>query len=606
MSSAHSCIDDGAAFTGRLRPGHRPASLYQVAIRNAHDLNNAEPSPITKVDRWVHAIDDGPLSPVDNRPGRSKTTPRFVNRNLGSEAGTDLLSYIDDGGEIMAQDQKVHAAQATTQRRYSAPPLVRPSLTALRIPKVQPTTPQISKDQSKWTRPRNVSQVHYPEVEKAALQDIRSTIRNIESLAATVVAARAPKSIRSIRTITPPSLPTFIIKASNRDASVVVDGRGAPIRERSSSRRSSGSDRMPNDEAIELPEYPVFANKVRPVPKAAKIKSRKEHQEGNDFGLGDWDAEPKNEGYHGGNDTGQRNQKENKKGKKQQGQANLKQQASKKPASSSWAEKKDNDGDAWGGNFENDDDGLVISPDISPPPSDADVWMSGGLGIPSPPASVTGKESAKKKQSESQKGKGKGTLSAGAKKSTGGGKKEKKGKQGKQSNQNRLDTILEAVENDAKAKTADDSTLWANAGAASMQAGDTYMPWPTISQQQTGMAMQMAPPDVPPQPFAYGYGFPVPVGALPTGIPTPDANASIPNPDAEDQNPSQSNYKAPTVETVSSSPSKGKTTPVQGSQGSPRTPGGRRKNGYDDDEGYTNAVWGGIPVRVAEWRLSKP
>ncbi|KAF2816321.1 uncharacterized protein BDZ99DRAFT_471558 [Mytilinidion resinicola] len=590
MSFIHSCIDDGAAFTGRLRPGQRPASLHQVAIRNAHDRSAAEPSPISKVDNWVHAIDDGPLSPLNDRPHRLKPIPKAANRSRGSEAGTDLLSHIDDGGEIIAQGQKIQATQATAQRRYSAPPLVRSSLTALRVPQVQLIAPQVTKEQSKGTRPRSVSRVHYPEVEKTALQDIRSTIRNIESLAAAVVAPGIPKTIRSIRTITPPSLPTFVIKASNRDASVVVDGRGAPIREQPLSRRSSGSDRM-TDEAIELPEYPVFANKVRPVPKSAKVKSRKEQLEDDDLGSGNWDAEPENEGNPDGDDSGQRNQTKSKKGKKQQGQANQKKQAKTKPASSTWAKKEGNDGHAWGGIFDDDDDGLVISPDISPPPSDADVWMSGGLGIPSPPGLVTGKESAKENPTKKQKGKGKGAPNTGEGKK---GKKGKQGKQGKQSNENKLDTILEAVENDTKDKTADNNALWGNAGVTSMQAGNTYMPWSTVPQQQTGMVMQMAHPDVPPQSFAYGYGFPVPLGSLPTDIPPQDANNSAPNPDADGQKSGQSNYKAPTVETLSSSPSTGK------------TPGGNRNNGYDDDEGYTNAVWGGILVRVAEWKLNKP
>jgi hypothetical protein len=287
-----------------------------------------------------------------------------------------------------------------------------------------------------------------------------------------------------------------------------------------------------------MPEYPVFTNKVYPVPRAAKPNSG-EQKDADDTGLDGWDD--------------------------------------------------------WDGLFEN----LVVSPTVSPTPSNADVWMSGERRAPSPPGSVPGEESRKDKPAENSKGKGKGKPNAKQTENVGQGKKGKKGQQDKKSNEKRLETILEAVENDDKDRSGDNNRRWNNTGAVNMQNGNAAVQWPAYPQQQPGVTFALPAPNIPPPAVQYL--------AAPLQMVTPHQalNMSPPNPGAGPQGPGQSNYKPPTVESVSSSPDKGKKTLIPATEGSPRTPGGR-KNGYDDDEGYTNQVWGGIPVRVAEWKLQLP
>jgi hypothetical protein len=601
----YSCIDDGAAFAARIRLGPCPASasLHRGDISKLHDRNYVDISSTTKIGNWVQEVDaagaDGLPSPVqanDNPSPTSTPTPKdSLKQTPGLEAGSDIFSYIDDGAGFPGPGQKAPAMQASRRRGNSAPPLGQSSHNPIRIPEVETIVPQATKRQSTGARPGNVSNAHYPDVEKAAWQDIRSTLKNMESLAAAIGLPKSAGPVQAIRVIPPPALPTFIIKAKGRNAPVIVDGRGEPIGERppSPSRKASGGHRRAADEGVGMPEYPVFTNKVYPVPRAAKPNSG-EQKDADDTGLDGWDVDMDNkEGP--GQDNNQRNQK---KGKKQQQQENQKKQGNKARKASPKAVdgKKDGDGDDWDGLFEN----LVVSPTVSPTPSNADVWMSGERRAPSPPGSVPGEESRKDKPAENSKGKGKGKPNAKQTENVGQGKKGKKGQQDKESNEKRLETILEAVENDDKDRSGDNNRRWNNTGAVNMQNGNAAVQWPAYPQQQPGVTFALPALNTPPPAVQYL--------AAPLQMVTPHQalNMSPPNPDAGPQGPGQSNYKPPTVESVSSSPDKGKKTLIPATEGSPRTPGGRRKNGYDDDEGYTNQVWGGIPVRVAEWKLQLP
>jgi len=633
MSTIASYIDDGCHFLDRIpsnreqRRRDRASNLHQDALLRAHTSHQVQFNPTVKTSKWVpaanlndtesglgSAIDDGlgppappphipPYTATDKPPVRASTS---VAHKLEWDIASNSLSYIDDGlGFQTSQTSLSRAPQANVEdselpKKAPGPPHRRST-----VPAVNVVVPKPNISLQRVARTRNASKEYSSDVAKVTMEDIRSTIENIKTITSNIMPPRATKR-RPIPISAPPKLPTFVIRNKADTRTVVVDGVEEPIQSHSRQGSLERTKAMP--QAVELPVYPIFVNKVHYTPKARplmaipKPKNPEVHQGELEVIEPDPDPDPEpsevpvpKEGRRQQKKKGQVMMK--KEPRPDQGKKNKKEEKhDPKPPSTLIEPKSEDDIDAW-------DEGIGIDNLVTSPPggsphlSNSGIFMSGGLGFLSPPASVKSEKPAKKNDSGNKRDK-KG-------KEVGGSKEEKDNTQTKgddeEEDEKGDDEGMDKKGNEAAnhntgewgPQTAKAFNVWSDAeqqgqelglgiqGGVSMLYG--YPPFPR--QQQEYMLPEF--PGYPPQGFQYPLSRPV---FHPSMQFLTDTNLQP----AQDS----PNYKPPAVESVPLTP-----TRTNARVALPRTPGGRMANGYDDREGYCNQVWGGIPVRVAEWRL---
>lgn len=637
MSTIASYIDDGCYLLDRIpsnreqRRRDRASNLHQDALLRAHTSHQAQFNPTVETSKWVvaanlidtegglgSAIDDGldpppphvpPCTAADKPPVRAFSIS--VAHKMEWDIASDSLSYIDDGlGFQTSQTALPRAPQASVEDSELPKKAPEPPHRQSTVPAVNIVVPKPNTSLQKVVRAKNVSKGYSSDVAKVTMEDIRSTIENVKAITSNIVPPRAIKR-RPIPISAPPKLPTFIIRNKADTRSVVVDGAEEPIQSHSQQRSLERTNVMP--QAVELPVYPVFVNKVHYTPKVrplmaiSKPRNPEVHQGEPEVIEPEAEAEtepsevlvPK-EGRKQRKEKGQVKMK--KEPQPDQGKKNKKEQKRDPKSPSPLIEPKSENGtDAW-------DEGIGIDNLVTSPPgssprlSNLDIFMSGGLGFLSPPASVKSEKPAEKNNSGKKKGdrKKKGKKAGGSKKGEGDtqtkGDDEEEDKKGDDEGMGEEGNDIEAANHNAGEwgpQTAKAFNAWSGAeqqgqglglgiqGGMSMPYG--YLPFP--QQQQEYMLPRF--PGYPPQGFQHplcGPGFPP---SMPFFA---DTNLQL----AQDS----PDYKPPAVESVPLT-----STRTNAWVALPRTPGGRMANGYDDREGYCNQVWGGIPVRVAEWRL---
>jgi len=635
MSTVASYIDDGCHLLDRIpsnreqRRRDRASNLHQDALLRAHTSHRAQFNPTVKTSKWVpaanlndtasgfgSAIDDGLGAPPPYIPPYTATDKPSVRASSISVAhkmewdiASDSLSYIDDGlGFQTSQTALPRAPRANVEDSELPKKAPGPPHRQRTVPVVNVVVPKPNTSLQRVIRARNASKEYSSDVAKVAMEDIRSTIENVKAITSNIVPPRATKR-RPIPISAPPKLPTFVIRNKADTRTVVVDGAEEPIQSHSRQGSLERTKTMP--QAVELPEYPVFVNKVHYTPKGrplmaiSKFKNPEVYQGELEAIEPEPDPDPEPSEVlvpeESRRQQKKKGQAKTKKGPQlDQGRKNKKEGKYDPKSPSPLIEPKlENNIDAW------DEwigiDNLVTSPPGgSPRLSNPDIFMSGGLGFLSPPASVKSEKPAKKndsgKKKENQKKKGK---------KAGGSKEEKdntktKGddeKEDKKEDDEGMDkkgNDIEAANHNA-GEWGPQTTKAFNAWSGAEQGqelglgiqGGMSMPYgyPLPQQQQEHMLPGF--PSYPPQ----GFHYPLSGPGFPPSMPFfTDTNLQL----AEDS----PNYKPPAVESVPLTPTR-TNAPVA----LPRTPGGRMANGYDDREGYCNQVWGGIPVRVAEWRL---
>jgi hypothetical protein len=637
MSTIASYIDDGCHLLDRIpsnreqRRRDRASNLHQDALLQAHTSHPVQFNPTVKTSKWVlaanlndtgselgSAIDDGlgrppppphipPYTATYKLPVRASTS---VAHKMEWDIASDSLSYIDDGlGFQTSRTAPPRAPQANVEdselpKEAPGPPHRRSTVPAVNVVVLKPNT-----SLQRVARTRNTSKEYSSDVAKVTMEDIRSTIENIKAVTSNIVPPRATKR-RPIPISAPPKLPTFVIRNKADTRTVVVDGAEEPIQSHSRQGSLERTKAMP--QAVELPVYPVFVNKVHYTPKVrplmtiSKPKNLKVHQ--GELEVIELDPDPDPE------PSEVLVPKESRKQQKKKGQVKMKKEPQPdqgkknkkegkhgpKSPSALIEPKSENDIDAW-------DEGIGIDNLVTSPPggsprlSNPGIFMSGGLGFLSPPTSAKSEKLAKKndsgKEKENQK---KGKEAGGSKEEEDNtqtkGDDEEEDKKGDDGGMDKKGNDIEAANHNAgewRPQTAEAFNVWSGAEQQGQELGlgiqgGVPMPYgypPFPRQQQEYMLPGF--PGYPSQDFQYPLSGPV----FPPGMQfLMDTNLQS----AQDS----PNYKPPAVESVPSTP-----TRTNARVALPRTPGGRMANGYDDREGYCNQVWGGIPVRVAEWRL---
>ncbi|OCK86720.1 uncharacterized protein K441DRAFT_701733 [Cenococcum geophilum 1.58] len=640
MSTIASYIDDGCHLLDRIpsnreqRRRDRASNLHQDALLRAHTSHQVQFNPTVKTSKWVpatnlndtesglgSAIDDGlgpppppphipPYTATDKPPVRASTS---VAHKMEWDIASDSLSYIDDGlGFQTSQTALPRAPQANVEDSELPKKAPGPPHRQSAVPAVNVVVPKPNTSLQRVARARNSSKDYSSDVAKVTMEDIRSTIENMKAITSNIVPPRATKR-HPIPISAPPKLPIFVIRNKADTRTVVVDGAEEPIQFHSRQGSLERTKAMP--QVVELPVYPVFVNKVHYTPKArplmaiSKPKNPEVHQGELKVIEPDPDPDPEpsqvpvpKEGQKQQKKKGQVGMK--KESQPDQGKKNKKEGKHDPKSPSTLIEpKSENDIGAW-------DEGIGIDNLVTSPPggsprlSNPGIFMSGGLGFLSPPTSVKSEKPAKKNDSEkkrdNQKKKGK---------KVGGSKEEKDNTQTKGDDEGEDkkgdDGGMDKKGNDIEIEAANH-----NAGEWGPQTAKAFNVWSGAEQQgqelglgiQEGVSMPYGYPPFPRQQQEYMLpGFP---GYPPQGFQYPLSGPVFPSgmqflTDTNLQSAQDSpNYKPPAVESVPLTP-----TRTNARVALPRTPGGRMANGYDDREGYCNQVWGGIPVRVAEWRL---
>ena len=635
MSTTASYIDDGCHLLDRIpsnreqRRRDRASNLHQDALLRAHPSHQAQFNPTVETSKWVpaanlidteselgSAIDDGlgpppppipPCTATDKPPVRASSIS--VAHKMEWDIASDSLSYIDDGlGFQASQTALPGAPQANVEDNERPKKAPGPPHRQSTVPAINFVVPKPNTSLQRVVRARNTSKGYNSDVTKVTMEDIRSTIENVKAITSNIVPPQATER-RPIPISAPPKLPIFVIRNKADTRTVVVDGAEEPIQ--SHSRQGSLERTKAMSQAVELPVYPVFVNKVhytlnvRPLMAISKPENPEVHQGEPEVIEPEPEAEPSEVPVP---KEGRKQQKKKgrvkmeKKLQPDQGKKNKKERKRDPKSPSPLIKPKSENGiDAW-------DEGIGIDnlvtfpPGSSPRLSNPDIFMSGGLGFLSPPTSVNSEKPAKNNNSGKEKGvrKRKGKKAGRSKRGEGDtqtkGDGEEEDKRGDDEGMNKKGNDIEAANHNAwewGPQTAKTFNAWSGAEQQAQEPGlgilggmSTPYDYPSFPQQQQEYMLPGF-PGYPPQGFQHplcGPGFPP---SMPFFT---DTALQL----AQDS----PNYKLPAVESVPLTH-----TRTNAWVALPRTPGGRMANGYDDREGYCNQVWGGIPVRVAEWRL---
>ncbi|OCK74332.1 hypothetical protein K432DRAFT_447342 [Lepidopterella palustris CBS 459.81] len=575
MSSALSYIDDGSDLTLRFpKPqGHRTRdrspTLYRDALIRAHVDRHSPPNPVAKINKWVSGLDsnlgDGfgpPSPPQDVGDGQPKRSSSATMQNGDWDICSDLLSYIDDGlgpGPTPTLKQpKAGVSKLASSVKAKLP------VEHTKVPALQVVLSKPNGDCSRVLRVRHASNMYYPEIEKATMEDIHSTLRKVQSPTSAIVPPGGTKP-RPVSFSAPPKLPIFVIRNKTGNSSVVVDDFDEPIGSQPPSPQIPAIYHKPASGIVEPPAYPTFSNTIHPSPKLTPVKLKPSKPKAHKKAPEIITTEAKPPAEKKTRKLVQNSQDQKEKGKVQQGQGKKPKQKGKeepKLQPSTIQLELDNDSDSDSHSSGMGLDNLVISPVGSLPKSNPDTFMSGGLGFPPPHESAKAEKDAKGngKGAEEQAARHWGAPSAGTFAGWSG------------TNQT-YDAGLEIE------------------GSVSMSCG-----YPPLHRQVHTTPISITPQftdcsrpsaQCPPGP-ASSSGVPYPPDQTPQAH---DPQLSLPA-------DTGSNYRKPTVESVPPTPPMGRAR-----AGTPATLSGKRANGYDDSEGYCNKVWAGIPVRVAEWKL---
>lgn len=570
MSTIASYIDDGCHLLDRIpsnreqRRRDRASNLHQGALPQAHTSHQVQFSPTVKTSKWVpvanlndtgselgSAIDDGlgpppppphilPYTATDKPPVRVSTS---VAHKMEWDIASDSLSYIDDGlGFQTSQTALPRAPQANFEDSEPPKKAPGPPHRQSTVPAVNVVVPKPNTSLQRVARARNASKEYSSDVAKVTMEDIRSTIENIKAITSNIVSPQATKR-RPIPTSAPPKLPTFVIRNKADTRTVVVDGAEEPIQSHSRQGSLERAKAMP--QAAELPVYPVFVNKVRYTPKVrplmaiSKPKNPEVHQGELEVIEPDPDPDPEPSEVPV--------PKEGRKQQKKKGQIKMK----KEPQPDQGKKNKKE------GKHDPKSPSTLIEPKSE---NDIDAWDE-GIGIDNLVTSPPGGSPRLSNPDVFMSG-GLGFLSPPTsvkseklvRKNDSGKEKDnqkKKGKEAGGSKEEEDNTQTKGDDGGMDKKGNDIEAANHNAGEWRPQTAKVFPPGMQFLTDTNLQSAQDSP-----------------------------------------------NYRPPAVESVPLTPIR-----TNARVALPRTPGGRMANGYDDGEGYCNQVWGGIPVRVAEWRL---
>ncbi|OCL06158.1 hypothetical protein AOQ84DRAFT_390366 [Glonium stellatum] len=626
MSTIASHIDDGFYLPDRIpsnreqRRRDRASTLHQDALLRAHASHHVQFGPTAKTGKYVpvmdiigsecdlgSAIDDGlgpppppphmPSYTATDKPPMTSSSTISAGHKMEWDVASDNLSYIDDGLGFQTPQTALPRATRVEVGDIESPEKVsqHPSR-PITIPMVGTSVPKSNILLQRGVMVRTASKEYSSDVAKVTIDDICSTIENAAAISLKILPPGETRR-RPVIIPSPPKLPTFIIRNRADTRTVIVDGVEEPIQ--SHSRRILFERKNTVPQVVEPPVYPIFVNKAqysskaRPLVAISRVKQPESPQVESEF------IEPESEPELSPEPLETLAPKENRKQEKKKGKAKAQKVPQPDPGKKNGKEGKHKSNPPSpiiepepAGDVDTQDDGIGIDnlvtspPGGSPGPSNPDVFMSGGLGLLSPHASVKGEQPVKNSGPENkiknQKKKGKKAEEPeGEKEKTqtkGGNEKEEK-KRGAPGTPNHVSEGLGLQTTETSDTLHSGNQQGQELGLGIRGGMPIPYDYPPILQQQHG-SMPSGFPGYSPQGFQYPPGMPFLTATNPQ--------------QAQDL----SNYKSPTVESVPSTP--GRTSALVAL---PRTPGGRMANGYDDKESYCNQVWGGIPVRVAEWRM---